>query len=266
MNHSQAIGIFDSGIGGLTVAHEIANVLPDEKIIYFGDTKHLPYGDKSPEAIIRYSKQITRFLLQKKCKIIIIACNTASALAFDSVEQLCKDKAITINVIDPIVNYTANTNAKNVGIIGTKNTINSNVYASKIESLNTTIKTRSLASPLLVPMIEEGFYKNSISQTIINNYLSNPKITNIDHLILACTHYPLIESEIEKYYNNRITIINSAKLVAKSVKSIIEKNHIQSNKDQSCDHEFFVSDYTSSFEQSTTYFFGKKINLKEHTL
>jgi glutamate racemase len=115
-------------------------------------------------------------------------------------------------------------------------------------------------------MIEEGFYKNSISQTIINNYLSNPKITNIDHLILACTHYPLIESEIEKYYNNRITIINSAKLVAKSVKSIIEKNHIQSNKDQSCDHEFFVSDYTSSFEQSTTYFFGKKINLKEHTL
>lgn len=266
MNKSKSIGIFDSGIGGLTVANEIAKLLPSEDIIYYGDSKHLPYGDKSEEAILQFSKNITSFLLDQECKIIVIACNTASAIAFETVQNTCNNKAIAINVIDPVVAHTINSNAKKIGIIGTKNTINSKVYSNKIHLGNQNIKTASLATPLLVPMIEEGFYQNKISETILDNYLGNELLKGIDHLILGCTHYPLIEKDIKLYYRNNIKVINSAKIVAKSVQETLSKRGLNNRTANVSKKKFYVSDYTKSFELSAKHFFGEVINLEERIL
>ena len=266
MDKASAIGIFDSGIGGLTVGNQISNLMPNERIVYFGDTKHLPYGDKSPEAIIRFSKDITTFLLEQNCKMVVIACNTASAIAFNAVEKLCKDKALAVNVIDPVVEFTCRAETQSVGIIGTKNTILSNVYATKIKAQNSKLTTKSLATPLLVPMIEEGFYQNKISNTILSNYLEKEDLLNIDHLILGCTHYPLIEEEIKEYYKGTVEIINSAKIVSKYIKKKLSDCNLLSNSQSSQTHNFHVSDYTDSFEQSAQYFFGERINLKETRL
>ncbi len=261
--HTQSIGIFDSGIGGLTVAHQINSLLPNEKILYFGDTKHVPYGDKSSEAIVRFSEKITHFLLEQKCKMVVVACNTASAIAFNQVKNIVKNKAIAVNVIDPIVGFTCQSGAKSVGIIGTKNTISSNIYAKKISILNHFIETKSLASPLLVPMIEEGFYQNNISKTIIFNYLSRKELANIDHLILGCTHYPLIEEEIKKFYGDKVIVINSAKIISKHIESILLESNLLNTSVASPKHEFYVSDFTDSFEQSAQCFFGEHVHLKE---
>ena len=263
MKKTNPIGIFDSGIGGLTVAHQITKLMPNERIVYFGDTQHLPYGDKSAEAIKGYSKNITKFLIEQECKMVVIACNTASALAYKEVKECCKNLAIPLNVIDPVVNYTCTSNTKKVGIIGTKNTVTSNVYALKIKELNKGINATSLATPLLVPMIEEGFYKNKISSSIIANYLDNNRLNNIDHLILGCTHYPLIEDEIRQYYGGLVTIVNSAKIVSQFVKKTLLEFNLLSTELSENPHQFFLSDYTDSFEQSAQYFFGERINLVE---
>jgi glutamate racemase len=264
--NTQAIGIFDSGIGGLTVAHQINTLLPNEKILYFGDTKHVPYGEKSSDAIVQFSERISYFLLEQKCKMIVVACNTASALAFTQVENIVRNKAICINVIDPTVEFTCRSRAKSVGIIGTKNTILSNIYAKKIRLLNSELETKSLPSPLLVPMIEEGFYQNNISKTIISNYLKRKELANIDHLILGCTHYPLIEDEINQFYGNKVQVINSGKIVSKHIESILIRSKLLNSSLSNPKHEFYVSDFTDSFEKSAEYFFGKHLHLKEISL
>jgi glutamate racemase len=258
-----AIGIFDSGIGGLTVANAITQLLPQERLIYFGDTAHLPYGDKSPDSIKYYGIRIAQFLMEKNCKMIVIACNTASAMAFETVKDFVGKKAMVINVIDPVVQeVTKNKDLNRIGVIGTKGTIKSNLYAKKIEAANPKQKVASLATPLLASMIEEGFFNNKISRTVIHSYLSRPKLKNLDALILACTHYPLIKPEIEEYYHNNINIIDSAGVVAKEVKAVLSKNKLL-NTHKNPVHQFFVSDYTASFEQSTKFFFKNKIQLKE---
>lgn len=264
---NQPIGIFDSGIGGLTVAKAIQKHLPNESIIYFGDTAHLPYGDKSSKAIKGYSEKITEFLLSKGCKTIVIACNTASAHAYKEVKQLCVDNnAIAFNVIDPVVNYTAsNFQNQKVGVIGTKGTIKSRIYVRKITSKNQNIEVVSRATPLLAPMIEEGFFNNYISKTIIHNYLETKSLKNISAIILACTHYPLIKEDVDSYFKKKVKIIDSADIVAQSIKAkLIEKNLL--SKSKSAHYEFFVSDYTKSFEKSTKFFFGEQIKLRQLNL
>jgi len=264
----QPIGIFDSGIGGLTVANAISKLLPNEKIIYFGDTAHVPYGDKSASAIQFYSQNIADFLLLKKCKIIVIACNTASAAARKSTAEHVAAISV-LNVIDPVVEYVAQHFNKNtIGLIGTKGTINSRVYPKAIKKANANIQTNSLATPLLAPMIEEGFFNNNISKTIISAYLEKSALKNIDALILGCTHYPLIQKEIEAVYKKKkqkIKILNSADIVAHSVKDSLKTQKILSTKTNP-KHEFYVSDYTKSFEESTKVFFGAKVKLKEVNL
>ncbi|MBN8701969.1 MAG: glutamate racemase [Bacteroidetes bacterium] len=263
MANNNPIGIFDSGIGGLTVANAIVKLMPNEKLIYFGDTAHLPYGDKSPDSIKYYAIRISQFLLQKKCKMIVIACNTASAMAYETIKDFVGSKIPVINVIDPVVEeVTRNKKHKHIGVIGTKGTIKSNVYAQKIHLKDKSLQVASLATPLLASMIEEGFFNNKISQTIINSYLSRPKLKNIDSLILACTHYPLIKKEVEAYYKNNIDIIDSAGVVAKHVHNYLSKKKMLTTTKKPV-HQFFVSDYTQSFEQSTNYFFKNKISLKE---
>ena len=257
------IGIFDSGIGGLTVANAIQKVMPGESLIYFGDTAHLPYGDKSPDSIKYYGIRIAQFLLDKNCKMIVIACNTASALAYEAVKDFVNGRVPVINVIDPVVDCIVNNkNAKRVGVIGTKGTIKSDIYPKRIKAKNKSIEVSSLATPLLAPMIEEGFFNNRISRSIIGSYLSSRKLVKIDSLILACTHYPLIRAEVEEFYKKKIEIIDTAGVVADKVKAVLKERNILS-KNKKANHHFYVSDFTKSFEESTRYFFKNKIHLEK---
>ena len=257
------IGIFDSGIGGLTVANAIQKVMPGESLIYFGDTAHLPYGDKSPDSIKYYGIRIAQFLLDKNCKMIVIACNTASALAYEAVKDFVNGRVPVINVIDPVVDCIVNNkNAKRVGVIGTKGTIKSDIYPKRIKAKNKSIEVSSLATPLLAPMIEEGFFNNRISRSIIGSYLSSRKLAKIDSLILACTHYPLIRAEVEEFYKKKIEIIDTAGVVADKVKTVLKEKNILSKNKKAKQH-FYVSDFTKSFEESTRYFFKNKIHLEK---
>ena len=201
------------------------------------------------------------FLITKECKLIIIACNTASSVAYDIVKQTAQGVPV-INVIDPVVKHVA-THCQNchIGVIGTKGTTNSKVYPKKLHLLNAKADVTSLATPLLAPMIEEGFFNDQLSQTVIDSYLSSPQLIGVDKLILACTHYPLIQETIQKYYQGKVEIIDSASQVAEAVKVLLEKESLLSN--QAAKHQFFVSDYTDSFEESAKIFFHEEIHLKE---
>jgi glutamate racemase len=263
---SAPIGIFDSGIGGLTVAKAVRQLLPNEQIIYFGDTAHLPYGDKSTAAIQAYSIKIADVLLHAGCKLILIACNSASAAAFDLVKAYVASKAHVCNVIDPVVDYLREIHPnQKVGLIGTKQTIHSGVYLQKVNALNAGIDLQSLPTPLLVPMIEEGFHKNEVSEAIISSYLSHPLFKDIKAMVLGCTHYPLIKTQIHAYYQGRVNIIDSSEIVAKSVKAFLEfHNLIDQGKKR--EDRFMVSDFTPSFQHATKLFFGTSISLKKYPL
>ena len=259
------IGIFDSGIGGLTIAHALKEKLPNENIIYFGDTEHLPYGEKSKTAIQNFSKKITQFLLEKQCKTIIIACNSASSVAYQAVKELAKNTPV-FNVINPVVAEVVKQCAEfNIGVIGTKATVQSNIYEKEIKALCSSAKVSSLATPLLAPMIEEGFINEDISHTIIANYLSNQKLAAIDHLILACTHYPLIHQEINDYYKGSVNVIDSANIVAEYIAKALKKNNLLSESKKT-EHHFYVSNYTESFEKSAQFFFKEDLKLEEVNL
>src|SRR6201993_4357751 len=226
LNANQPIGIFDSGIGGLTVANAIAKVLPNEQLIYFGDTAHLPYGDKSPDSIKYYAIRIAQFLLDHQCKMIVIACNTASALAYDTVKDFVGKRALVVNVIDPVVKkITSHPKLKRIGVIGTKGNIKSGIHAKKLTEANKKLDVVGLATPLLVPMIEEGFFNNKISRAVIDSYLSRPKLKKIEALILGCTHYPLIKNELESIYKGRVPLIDSADEVAEYVYHLLKKDN-----------------------------------------
>ena len=243
----QPIGVYDSGIGGLTMAHAITHLLPNEQLIYFGDTAHLPYGDKSTAAIQAYSIKICNLLIQQNCKVILIACNSASTAAYDLVKEYVGSKAKILNVIDPVVEYIGEHYAgKTVGLIGTKQTVNSNVYKKKIDALGKNISLQSLATPLLATMIEEGFFNNNISESVISKYLSDPALENIEALILGCTHYPLIKNQINAFYEGKVDIVDASELVAGHLKKFLETYNL-STDNLTKDHKFYVSDFTRSF-------------------
>jgi glutamate racemase len=257
----QPVGIFDSGVGGLTVANAIRQVLPDENLIYFGDTAHLPYGDKSKETITYYSGKITEYLLSRGCKIIVIACNSASAVAYDSIVDLVNNRAIVVDVINPVIDFIVNElNAKKVGVIGTKATINSGTYIKKIKDLNNNIRVTSMPTPLFVPMIEEGFIFDDISNAIIRAYLSKNELKNIDALILGCTHYPIIKNQISKFYNFKVEVIDSSRIVANYIRNVlIEKSLL--NKNKKTNNKFYISDYTDYFKEISRLFFDEEIEI-----
>ena len=264
MKSSQPIGIFDSGTGGLTVAKAVNDLLPHEQIVYFGDTAHLPYGDKSTATIQSYSIKITDILLQQNCKVILIACNSASAAAYDLIKEYTGSKAKVINVIDPAVDYiTKNNRTKNVGLIGTLQTVNSGVWDQKLKGK--VKKFGALATPLLVPMIEEGFIGNTISHDVIDKYLSDKALKNIESLILGCTHYPIIKNEIIEYYGAKVDIIDSAETVAAFLKDyLVDFNLVNPKKTN--ENRFLVSDITKGFENAANLFFGKEIHLEKYPL
>lgn len=261
MDASRPIGMFDSGVGGLTVAAAIRQILPNEQIIYFGDTAHLPYGDKSSESIIYYSKKISEFLLEKNSKVILIACNTASAAAYDQLKEYVGNKAIVINVIDPVVDHiTEHFPGTKTAVIGTKGTINSGTYQTRLMEKDPGCQVVSLATPMFVPMIEEGFIFDDISNAIIRSYLSKPELKDIETLILGCTHYPIIKNQIRKFFNFGVEVVDSASIVAGSLQSVLAEKKLL-NQGKKKENQFYVSDHTDYFEKIARVFFEDKINL-----
>ncbi|MFK7807025.1 MAG: glutamate racemase [Saprospiraceae bacterium] len=256
----QPIGVFDSGIGGLTVANAILKQLPNEQIIYFGDTAHLPYGDKSTDAICFYCLKIVKFLLEKNCKLIVIACNSASSAAYNVLIDFFAGQALFVSVVDPLVDAVVEKQFKNVGVIATKATIRSDVYRLKLMAKQPELNVISMATPLLVPMIEEGFFNDNISDTIIEKYLGDSSFKSIEALLLACTHYPLIRKNIETFLGPTVQVFDSNDVVAQAVRTKLKAMNLLSDELKS-DHQFYVSDFTHSFEETTRLFYKEKIDL-----
>ena len=244
------IGVFDSGVGGLTVAREIMRNLPKEDIVYFGDTARVPYGSKSKDNIIRYSRQIIHFLQTQGVKAIVIACNTASALALDTVKD--EFDLPIIGVVEPGARAALEvTRTKEIGVIGTEATVRSCMYEKIIQGICPEVEVLAKACPLFVPLVEEGFKKHPVTDEIIDYYLSSLTETNIDALILGCTHYPLLRTKIREYVGEKITLINPAYETAMDLKKILVEYDME-NPDVEGDHgsySFYVSDAADKFKQ-----------------
>jgi glutamate racemase len=267
LQSSQPIGIFDSGVGGLTVAHALTSLLPQENIIYFGDVAHHPYGEKSMPAIQAYTIKICDMLLQQHCKLILIACNSASSAAYELAKEYVASKAKVVNVIDPAIDHLREHFAnKHIGLIGTRQTVNSNIYKKKIDALARGIKLSSVATPLLAPMIEEGYADHIILKQTLDNYLSHVELKNIDALILACTHYPIIKKHIAAYFQHKITLIDNAEITARAVKGLLEHHHLHNQQQNAPHHKFYVSDYTESFVANAILFFPNALHFEHYPL
>lgn len=256
------IGIFDSGVGGLTVFNQIIKILPSEDIIYFGDTARVPYGIKSKETVIKFSIEIADFLIKKDVKIIVIACNTASSYALRTLEK--KYKIPVIGVIKPTVKSIINNNKlKSIGIIGTEATINSREFEKEIFKYNKKIETYSVACPLFVPLVEEMLLDNKITFDVIDLYLQGFQNKKIDALILGCTHYPLLKSSIDKYFNHKIKLIDTAFSVANEVKDTLQKKNMLKSSPHPPEYTFYVSDHPKRFKKLARLFLGFEIkNIK----
>lgn len=245
------IGVFDSGVGGLTVAREIMRQMPNERIVYFGDTARVPYGSKSQNTIIRYSRQIIRFLKTKKVKAIVIACNTASAYALDTVEAEL-DIPI-IGVVKPGAKVAAEATRNGIiGVTGTEGTINSGIYSEFLHMQNKELKVIGKACPLFVPLVEEGWIKDSVTDEVAKRYLTQLRESGIDTLILGCTHYPLLRSTIRNVMGDSVTLVNPAYETAVELKTLLENNQLLNTVEQANDgsgYEFYVSDAADKFKQ-----------------
>ncbi len=262
----QPIGIFDSGVGGLTVAAAIHELLPHEHILYFGDTAHTPWGNQSSTAIQYYASRISQALLDHNCKIILIACNTASAAALEAVQRTVGDKSIVINVIDPVIQYlAAHFQNKKVGLIGTKQTVTSKAYANRLQKLCNNIELSSLATPLLVPLIEEGFSDAISTREFIGHYLSNPELRNITALILGCTHYPLIKEQVAGFLDPAVEIIDATQIIAKVVAEELTTRNLLNNANQP-NKTFYVSHDSEFFNRTAQRFFPGELELQTYPL
>lgn len=269
MSGLRPIGIFDSGIGGLTVARAIHDLLPDESILYFGDTAHLPYGEKSPELIQRYSARIAKHLVKSGCKAIVVACNSASSNALQAIISEVGPNIPVVDMVTPVVRYLSHTgaHASQVGLIGTRATIASGLYHRCFKDLSSNVELISKATPLLASAIEEGFFNDSIPQAVLDAYFSDETFKNIDSMILGCTHYPLIKSEVKNLLPSGVTVIDSPSIVAEALKSVLtETGEKECVSNQKVGHHFQVSDLTENFKFSARHFFGDDLTLEEVVL
>ena len=243
------IGVFDSGVGGLTVAREIMRNLPSEKIVYFGDTARVPYGSKSKETIIRYSRQIIRFLQQQQVKAIVVACNTASAFALDAVRD--EFDIPIIGVIEPGAKVAAaQTRNKRVGIIGTVGTVGSGIHAEYLKHLDPEITVFGKACPLFVPLVEEGWLHDPVTDEVAARYLKELQDQEIDTLILGCTHYPLLRSTIRKIMGEDVRLVNPAYETALELKKLLADLDLASDEaaQEEFPYRFYVSDLADEFK------------------
>lgn len=244
------IGVFDSGVGGLTVAREIMRNLPNERIVYFGDTARVPYGSKSKDTLIRYSRQIIRFLQTQNVKAIVIACNTASALALDTVER--EFDIPIIGVIKPGAKVAAaTTENRRIGVIGTESTISSHMYRQVIREKNPDITVFEKACPLLCPLVEEGWLKDPVTEEVTRRYLSELLPEDIDTLILGCTHYPLLRSLVREIVGEKVHLVNPAYETAKELERLLLRENLVNTRARGNEKEpyrFYVSDLADKFK------------------
>ncbi len=244
------IGIFDSGVGGLTVAREIMRHLSSEKIVYFGDTARVPYGNKSKDTVIRYSRQIIRFLKEQQVKAIVVACNTASAYIMDAVQDELGDIPI-LGVIGPGAKVAAKeTRNKRVGIIGTEGTVSSGIHAQYLKQLDPEITVFAKACPLFVPLVEEGWLHDPLTMEVARRYLEELKEKDIDTLILGCTHYPLLRSLIGTVMGPQVRLVNPAYETAIGLRGLLEEHGLgrEHAEPEEFPYRFFVSDLAEKFQ------------------
>jgi glutamate racemase len=265
------VGVFDSGVGGLTVAREIMRQLPDERIVYFGDTARVPYGSKSKETILKYSRQIIRFLRTKDVKAIVIACNTATAYTLDTVS-----KETDIPVIG-VINAGARTAVKatrngKIGVIGTEATVNTGIYTEVMKKLRPDIEVTGKSCPLFVPLVEEGLLHDSVTDEIASRYLAELKGKYIDTLVLGCTHYPLLRSTMRRLMGDEVTLVNPAYETAIELKELLKEQNLLREPATDGDgekYQFYVSDLAEKFTNFATSILPnevketKKINIEE---
>ncbi|MDP8298764.1 MAG: glutamate racemase [Candidatus Tantalella remota] len=260
---NRPIGIFDSGIGGLTVARSIRKCLPEEDIIYFGDTARVPYGNKSKATIIRFAREIMAFMLDNKVKIVVVACNTASSLGLRSLKESYKTPVI--GVIDPGVKEAARiTETGRVGVIGTSSTVGSGAYKKGLKKVAPSARLFSAACPLFVPLVENRHINDKITLDIARGYLEPLKKKKIDLLILGCTHYPILKTVIKKVMG-KVKLVDSSSVVAKEVKRILSEEDLRADRRRG-KMKCFVSDDVEGFRKSAGIFLREKINVSKAVL
>ena len=259
---NRPIGVFDSGLGGLTIARAIQEALPKESVIYLGDTARVPYGDKSVDAIISYAHDDVNFMLSKGVKLIVAACNTVSAVALDALHKSFPNAPI-IGVIDSGVKAALSAGARSITVIGTRATINSDAYRRAIHAQDHSLKVDSIACPLLVPLAEEGFTAGQVLEGVFDFYLKQYRNAPPDALLLGCTHYPLFKTALDEYFNGRVHLIDSAKACAQAVLEYLTENNKTAQPDNTPHHRYFVSDLAAEFNEHATRFLGKLPNRVE---
>lgn len=257
LSKDSAIGVFDSGIGGLTVLHQIIEALPRENTVYLGDTARSPYGTKSVDTVLRYSFENSDFLVEKGVKILVVACNTSTAIALESLKN--RLDIPLVGVIEPGVRRAlATTKNKKVGVIGTEATIQSGAYTRALRAADRSIEVYSRACPLFVPLVEEGWTDNVVVNMTVQAYLESLKQSGIDTLILGCTHYPLLKKAIRKFMGNRVRLVDSAEEIAKEVAIQLERSALARTTGKGS-HGFFVTDAPDRFIKVGRRFLGEKV-------
>ena len=263
MLNNKAIGVFDSGLGGLTVLKALEKQLPHESFIYFGDTAHVPYGSKSVETVQNYSNQITQFLLGHDVKLIVIACNTASSVA----GQLLRENfdvpifgVVTPSVEKAIFHY----NGGEIGIIGTQSTISSNSYVEKFKTLVPHIKTLQLACPLFVPLIEENWGNTDTAKEVASIYLKSFSQRPLDVLVLGCTHYPIMRKIIQSVVGDNVQLVSSGPAVAETIEKFLVENNLQNDGKNPPTEVFFVTDFPQKFDKLGSQFLGRTLTNVHH--
>ena len=255
---NKPVGVFDSGVGGLTVVKQIFLKLPGEQVIYFGDTGRFPYGIRSAEVIKSFSRQNVNFLLEQKVKIIVVACNTASAHALDYIKKIFNIPMV--GVIEPgakaAVGYTKN---GRIGVIGTEGTVESSSYTKALLKINPRLKVFSMACPLFVALAENGYINKEAAYLIAEDYLGFMKQKNIDTLVLGCTHYPPLKNVIRKVMGKHVRLVDSAEETARSVKALLADLQLNSRAKKVKAHKYFVSDTPDKMKRMSRHFVGRQI-------
>ncbi len=258
MNKTNPIGFFDSGIGGLTVVKAVTRLMPNENIVYFGDTARVPYGSKSNETVVEYSIQAANFLLRKNIKLLVVACNTASSVALNELRKFLT--VPVIGMIEPGARMAlSESKNKRIGVIGTRATINNKAYAHELKRLNPKVKVFEQACPLFVPLAEEGWLDHKATELIAKTYLSGMKENKIDSLILGCTHYPILADIIQKVVGKNVKLVDSGTPAARLVEDYLNGRGLRNQSVHHGQSEFYVSDVPTKFREIAETFLGRKI-------
>ncbi len=264
MTDSRPIGIFDSGVGGLTVVGKMGEILPSEDLVYFGDTARVPYGTKSKETVTKFSVENVEFLMGHNVKLVIVACNTASSLSLEFLKRCFR--VPIIGVIEPGARQAVSSTRNNrIGVIGTHATVSSGSYEKAVKKMNMRNSVFTQACPLFVPLVEEGWVDKPVTRTIAEIYLKPFKARSIDTLILGCTHYPILKDVIRKVVGPSVVLIDSAKEVAREAKGILDASGLLNNAGRKGEHKFFVSDEPNRFIKIGGRFLKRRIKcVKRH--